>query len=94
MKNYLRAYISHLQDNWVDHLPIAEFAANNHINPSTRITPFFAKNGFYLCTDVEPPQANLGNSQKAELLAADKIIKNQKNMASFLQDQLTWAQQE
>ena len=47
MKNYLRAYISYTQDDWVDHLPMAEFLANNHIHESTRMTPFFAENGFH-----------------------------------------------
>ena len=75
MKNYLQAYVSHTQDDWVDHLPVAEFLANNHVNESTRMTPFFADHGFHLCTDVEPPQAYTG-SWKAELLAADKIVTN------------------
>ena len=57
MKNYLQAYISHVQDDWVDHLPIAKFAAKNHVNVSPRITPFFADNGFHLCMNIEPPQA-------------------------------------
>ena len=55
MKNYLQIYVSHTQDHWVDHLPMAEFLANNHINKSTGMTPFFADNGFYPCTGVEPP---------------------------------------
>ena len=86
MKNYLCVYISHLQDNWVDHLLMAKFAANNHVNASTGIILFLADNGFYSCTRVEPPQANQKNSWRAELLTADKIIKNQEEMASFLQD--------
>ena len=57
IKNYFRVYISHLQDDWVDHLPMAEFAANNYIKISTRITLFFADNGFHPRTGVEPPQA-------------------------------------
>ena len=73
---------------------MAEFAANNHVNASTRIITFFADNGFHSRTGVELLQANLGNGQRAELLAADKIVKNQEDMASFLQDQLIWAQQE
>ena len=47
MKNYLRAYISHFQHNCIDHLPMAEFLANNHVNESTEMTPFFADNGFH-----------------------------------------------
>ena len=54
MKNYLRAYVNHLQDDWVDNLPMAEFLANNHVNESTGMTPFFADNGFHPRTSVEP----------------------------------------
>ena len=82
MKNYLQAYISHLQDNWIDHLPMAEFAANNHVNTSTGITLFFVDNNFHLCTDIEP-SIDQKNNQKAELLAADKIVKNQKIWHNF-----------
>ena len=93
MKNYLRAYVSYTQDDWVDHLPTAEFSANNHINELTGMTLFFADNGFHPCTGVEPLQAYEGG-QKAELLAADRIVANQKETVQFLQDQLVWAQEE
>ena len=94
MKNYLQAYISYTQDDWIDHLPMAEFLVNNHINELTRITPFFADNGFHLCTGVEQPQSYQEASRKAKFLAADKIVKHQKETCLFLQDQLVWAQQE
>lgn len=60
MKNYLRVYINHMQDDWVNYLPIVDFAANNHVNVSTRMTLFFADNGFHLQTDIEPPQPTGG----------------------------------
>ena len=93
MKNYLKAYINHVQNDWVDHLPMAEFSANNHVNESTQMTPFFADNSFHPQTGVEPPQSYHRASKKAELLTADKIVKRQKETRSFLQDQLTWAQE-
>ncbi|CAI5799358.1 retrotransposon 1, partial [Podarcis lilfordi] len=37
---YLRCYCSYQQDDWVDHLPLAEFAYNNAVNASTQQTPF------------------------------------------------------
>ena len=94
MKNYLRAYVNHMQDNWVDHLPMAEFSANKHINESTRMTLFFAVNGFHPRTGVEPPQAYQRAGWRAELLAADRIVANQEETVFYLQDQLTWSQQE
>ena len=94
MKNYLRAYVSHTQNDWVDHLPMAEFLANNHVNESIGMTSFFADNGFHPRTGVEPPQAYQDLGQRAELMAADKIVANQEQTLSYLQDQLTWSQQE
>lgn len=47
MKNYLRVYINHMQNDWVDYLLIAKFATNNHMNASTRLFSFFADNSFY-----------------------------------------------
>ena len=92
MKNYLQDYINYTQDDWIDHLLMAEFLANNHINESIRMTLFFADNGFHLCTGVEPPQV-YERGQKTKLLATDRIVANQKETVSYLQDQLTWPQQ-
>ena len=39
---YLRAFCSYQQDDWVDYLPLGEFAFNNHENSSTHQTPFFS----------------------------------------------------
>ena len=63
-----------MQDDWVDNLPMTEFAASNHINISTRVMPFFADYGFHPQTGMELP-GTYKDKQKAELLAVDKIIK-------------------
>ena len=93
MKNYLRAYVSYTQDNWVDYLSDAEFAANNHVNVSTGMTPFFADHGFHPRCGIEPPGTYEGKG-RAEILHADKIIERQKAMRTWLRDQLAWAQEE
>jgi hypothetical protein len=46
MEQYLRAYVSYQQDDWVSLLPMAEFAANNSASETTRMSPFFACYGF------------------------------------------------
>lgn len=76
IKNYLHAYISYMQDNWINHLSTTEFAANNHVNVSIEISSFFANNRFYLCTGIELPQIYKKTSQKAELLNMDQIVVN------------------
>jgi len=45
MEQYLRTFINHQQDDWVQWLPLAEFAANNGVSESTKCTPFFAVQG-------------------------------------------------
>ena len=82
MKNYLCAYINHTQDDWVDNLLMAEFTANNHLNASMGVMPFFADYNFHLLTGIEPPSTYKGK-QKAEFLAADKIVKKQAKMMTF-----------
>lgn len=93
MKNYLRAYVRYAQDDWVDHLPDAEFAANNHVNVTTGMTPFFADHGYHPQTGCEPPGTfNSTISGKAELLQADKIIEKQNAIREWLIDHITSAQ--
>jgi hypothetical protein len=40
---YFRAYVNHLQDDWVHWLPLAKFAYNNSVHASTGLTPFYAE---------------------------------------------------
>jgi len=42
MEQYLRAFSIYEQDNWAGLLPLAEFAYNNSVHASTRMTPFWA----------------------------------------------------
>ena len=45
MEQYLRVFVNHQQDDWVQWLPLAEFAANNGVSETTKYTPFFAVQG-------------------------------------------------
>ena len=42
MEQYLQHYINHQQYNWVELLPIAQFAYNNQQHSVTGTTLFFA----------------------------------------------------
>jgi hypothetical protein len=42
MEQYLCAYVSYQQDDWIKWLPMAEFAANNQTSASIGTSPFFA----------------------------------------------------
>jgi hypothetical protein len=45
MEQYLRVFVNHQQDDWVQWLPLAECAANNGVSESTKCTRFFAVQG-------------------------------------------------
>ncbi|SPC63566.1 related to transposon-encoded proteins with TYA, reverse transcriptase, integrase domains in various combinations [Ustilago sp. UG-2017b] len=47
LKQYLRGYSNHLQTNWSDLLPLAEFSYNNAEHASTQLTLFFANYGYH-----------------------------------------------
>ena len=45
LNQYLRVYCNFLQDNWVQLLPLAEFAYNNAVHSATMVSPFMANYG-------------------------------------------------
>ena len=55
MHEYLRGFVSFTKDDWVDWLPLAEFATNNQVNETTGMSPFFANYGFNPRLGIEPP---------------------------------------
>jgi hypothetical protein len=52
MEKYLRGYCNYQQDDWVELLPLPQFAYNNTISTTNGMTPFFANYGYN-------PQMNL-----------------------------------
>jgi hypothetical protein len=45
IEQYLRVFGHHQQDDWVQWLPLAEFAANIRMSKSPKCTPFFPVQG-------------------------------------------------
>jgi len=54
LEQYLRAYISYLQDDWSEWLPSADFTGNSQPSESTKTSPFFALYGFEPRMGFEP----------------------------------------
>ena len=46
LEAYLRHYCSFMQDDWVDLLPLAEYAYNSSVQESTKMSPFFVNYAF------------------------------------------------
>ena len=68
LKTYLQHYVNHTQSNWVQLLPVAQLAINQHCSDSTKESPFFANFGRY---------ANIGMPKRASL-NAEKALQNDK----------------
>ncbi|SOV09218.1 uncharacterized protein UDID_18291 [Ustilago sp. UG-2017a] len=47
LEQFLHGYSNHLQTDWSDLLPLAEFSYNNAEHASTQLTPFFANYGYH-----------------------------------------------
>lgn len=47
LEQYLRSFVNYDQDNWVELLPLGQFAYNNSLQASTKLTPFFANFGYH-----------------------------------------------
>ena len=46
LEQYLRTFINYDQDDWVQLLPLAEYAYNNSVTALTKMSPFYANYGY------------------------------------------------
>jgi hypothetical protein len=70
MEQYLRIFTSHQQDDWVQWLPLAEFAANNGTSETTKCCAFFAVTGVDPRTTFEETAEESGDPR---ILDADQV---------------------
>jgi hypothetical protein len=72
MEQYLWVFNNHQEDDWVQFLPLAEFAANNGMSESTKCTPFIAVQGVdpLMSFDGEPTQERAQRRCEADQLQA------------------------
>jgi len=94
LEQYLRSYVNYLQDDWVNWLPMAEFAVNNHKSESTGVSPFYAVNGQHPLMGHEPPQPTrrLLARQQLDVAAADKFAEGMKELTDYLHAEMKLAQ--
>jgi hypothetical protein len=88
LEQFLRAYVSYLQDDWVDWLPLAEFSANSLRSETTGITPFFANYGFHPRLGVEPHEV----PDTPAARRADTFADHMSAILEFLREQTLLAQ--
>ncbi len=95
LEDILRAYVTDKQQDWDEHLSLAEFAYNNSLQASTQYTPFFMNYGAHPhtpvslltppSTPVADPSANdfiqrIANTMKS---ATDNLRRAQERQAQY-----------
>src|SRR5882724_5122884 len=80
LEQYLQVYVNYQQDDWVNLLPLAEFAYNNTLHSEIMITPFFTNKGFHpkLKVSLKPVVSE----------AAHQVATDLKELHLYLHDQI------
>ena len=95
LKQYLQAYVAYLQDDWVDWLPSAEFAANNQFSETTQHSPFFANYEQHPHMRLKPKEAweaPRGSVAWMDHENADRFAEKMNQINEDLQQQMHLAQ--
>jgi len=66
LEQYLRMFVDYHQEQWPDWLGTAEFAYNNKVNSSTKVSPFMANNG-------QNPRMGFEIRKKGKVLRAEEF---------------------
>ena len=89
MEEYVRLYVNHHQDDWIDWLPLCEFAANNAASETTQISPFFATfrrdpgMNFDLDQLIENPEQARTHEAAANLRKIHDLVRAEMTAAQF-----------
>jgi len=87
LEQYLRIFVDYCQEQWPDWLGIAEFAYNNKVNSSTKVSPFMANNG-------QNPRMGFEMRKKRKVLRAEEFAAKIKEIQEKAQAALRKAQEE
>ena len=83
LEQYLRSYVNEQQNNWVELLPLAQFALNSAKSQATGTSPFFANYGY----EPEPyrqPRKDEIRAQQA-LILVDKLKQLHRHLATNIE---------
>jgi len=73
LEQYLRMFIDHRQEQWLEWLGMAEFAYNNKVHSSTRMSPFKANYG-------QDPRMGFKGRKKGKYTGAEKFVEKMKEI--------------
>ncbi|KAI1003559.1 hypothetical protein K3495_g4643 [Podosphaera aphanis] len=96
MEQYLRQYIDYSQKDVYEWLPMADFAANNAVNGSTKVSPFFANKGFHPRMSFGPPRPTPNTTSKnrrEQIIAGNNFASKMAEVLEVLRTNLTRARE-
>jgi len=73
LKQYLRMFIDHRQEQWLEWLGMAEFTYNNKVHSSTQMSPFKANYG-------QDPRMGFEGRKKGKYMGAEKFMEKIKEI--------------
>lgn len=88
LEQYLRAYVSYMQDDWVEWLPLAELAANSTCSKTTKVSLFFANYGFHPVMGFEPVRSR----KTAAVQDAEAFTNHMQKINNFTHSEMLSAQ--
>ena len=87
LKQYLRVFINHRQEQWLDWLGTAEFTYNNKIHIATKILPFKANYG-------QDPRMEFEGRRKRKYEVVGKFVERMRKIQEEAKAALGKAQEE
>jgi hypothetical protein len=87
LEQYLRAFCDYAQDNWVELLPLAQFAYNNAFQESIKTSPFYATYGYNPAFDGQLAITSAASP------AAEEYVDYLKALHEVLKDEMRLAQE-
>jgi len=87
LEQYLRMFIDHRQEQWPEWLGIVEFAYNNKVHSSTRMSPFKANYG-------QDPRMGFEGRKKGKYERAEKFVEKMKEIQEEAKAVLRQAQKD
>ena len=67
LEQYIWVYCNYQQDNWYQLLPLGEFAYNNALSATMKVTPFYANKGYHPNLTIHP-EKDLASPQAQEFV--------------------------
>jgi len=87
LEQYLRMFIDHRQDHWLEWLGMAEFAYNNKVHAGTKVLPFEANSG-------QNPRMGFELRKKGKFEGAERFAKRMKEVQEEAKAALGKAQED